>query len=192
MRSDVVLPLASTVPDVGPGSVWPTALLCSTVSSAVFAAGAWVGVEACGIVPVFSFSAWVAVHALFGLGVGLAVTVVLSLGRRIDPALHSSTAARAAAVRLSVFGVALGVAAFAMLSRAALVPLLSSLTAMGASCAGLLLLAKFWLRRIDRLFALPRLDPLRVAGIVAFLLVPLHDGSMTASLGAAWAVMLRR
>ena len=190
MPSSAPIPFASTTPDVGPGSVWPVAVLCGAVSAAVLAASAYVGVEASGVAPAFGFGAWVGQHALWGTLAGVAVTWILRLGHRLDPQLAEPSARRAAAARLATFGVLIGLACLAASSRAPLERLGFVAGALLAGIGALLYLARLWLRSLRRIVALPRLDPLRVAAVVALLLVPLQYESPGASLARAWRVML--
>jgi hypothetical protein len=190
MTSSADLALVSPYPDDGPGSVWPTALLAGGVSAAALAAGTWIALEAAGARPDFGFADWVAEHAVWGMAAGLVVTWILRLGRRVDPALSSPQARRAAALRLGlVSSLALWLVVAATTRALALAPEF----VLGGLLAGLALLlfvARLWLRSLRRVSALPRLDPLKVAVGLALLAAPLQDGGAAASLRAAWQVML--
>jgi hypothetical protein len=183
---------ASAMPDVGPGGVWPAALLSGSVGGAMLAASAWVGIEASGVAPALAFGEWIAQHALWGAFSGIVATAVVVAGARFDASLASRGARRAAAARLALFGAALGLASFAMLARAPLEVLAIVLGAALAGFGGVALLARLWLHDVRALASLPRLDPLKVAAIVALLIVPLQDGAASASLREAWQVMLGR
>lgn len=190
MQHDARIPLDSSSSDEGPGSVWPVALLAGTTSASVFAACAWVGIEACGLRTRVGFGDWVAEHALWGFAAGIVVTWILRLGVRLDPQLAEPRARRAAALRLAVFGALIALVALAVLTRAPLERLLPVLGTMVAGLAAVLWLARLWLGSLRRVAELPRLDPLQVAPVIALLLAPLQDGGAGASLQRAWAVML--
>ena len=49
---------------------------------------------------------------------------------------------------------------------------------------------RLWLGSLRRARELPRLDPLKVAVLLALVLAPLQDGGAAASLRGAWQVML--
>mgnify|MGYP001586905721 CR=1 FL=1 len=190
MNSTTPLPLASATPDAGPGSVWPVALLFGAVSSAALAACAYVGIEASGRAPRIDFGAWIAEHALWGMAAGILVTWILRLGGRFDPLLVEPSSRRAAAARLAVVGVWIGMIALAGLSRAPLERFAVVAGAMFAGLGALAFVARLWLRSLRRIRALPRLDPLRVVALLAVLIIPLHDGLPSTSLAGAWRVML--
>lgn len=192
MDSRAEIPLASLASDEGPGSVWPTAVLFGAASAALLAGGAWVGIEACGVRPVYSFGDWIAEHALWGLAAGVLVTWILRLGVRFDPLLRDPCARRAAAARLAAFGALIALLSFAVLARAPFERLAVVAVAMLASLSALALLVRLWLRELRRLAALPRLDPLKVAAVVALLLAPLQDGGTAGSLQHAWQMMFGR
>lgn len=190
MTAPAPLPLASSTPDEGPGSVWPVALLAGGLSAALLAAGVWVGLEASGARPRFGFADWVAEHALLGLGAGLAVTWILRLGRSLDPLLACERARRAAALRLALLSSLALLCVLAASSRALFDRPFFVLTGLLAGAAAATFGLRLWLGSLRRARELPRLDPLKVAVLLAFVLAPLQDGGAAASLRGAWQVML--
>jgi hypothetical protein len=190
MTAPAPLPLASSAPDEGPGSVWPVALLSGGLSAALLSAGVWVGLEASGAQPRFGFADWVAEHALLGLLAGLLVTGLLRLGRPLDPRLACARERRAAALRLGVLGSLAVLCVLAASSRALFDRPFFVLTGLLAGAAAATLCLRLWLGSLRRARELPRLDPLKVAVLLALVLAPLQDGGAAASLRGAWQVML--
>jgi hypothetical protein len=193
--------LAANTSDVGPGELWPSAVLAGAATGAATALGAWCALEvALGRAPV-GLGDWIALHASVGLLGGVLVTWILALGRRFDVALERPEERRAAAVRLSSLAAAATSLCFGFSMRPDLRQALALLAGLGIG-AGIVFLAG------NRVFGAaqardgsplaplrigpPRLDPLRVAAFVALLLVPLQDGVECSSLGEAWRVMLGR
>jgi len=184
------IPLASTTPDIGPGSVWPTAVLSGSASAAVLAASVWFSFDIAGARPAVPLDDWIAMHALLGLVAGVLVTWILRVGIRLDPLLESASERRAASARLSSIGAAATCVCFAFTAHGG--PRSSALALLGLALGAAVVLgtARFLLRGGASLSALPRLDPLRVAPLVALLIVPLQDGVDAPSLAEAWRVML--
>ncbi len=188
--------LAANTSDVGPGELWPSAVLAGAATGAGTALGAWCALEVAFGRASVGLADWMALHASVGMVGGVLVTWILALGRRFDVALARPEGRRAAAVRLSSLAAAATSLCFGFSMRPDLRQALALLAGLGIG-AGVLFLAG------NRVFgsprtrdgsplALPRLDPLRVAAFVALLLVPLQDGVECSSLGEAWRVMLGR
>ena len=76
-----------------------------------------------------------------------------------------------------------------MLSKPPRAPLATG-RATGAGAAAATLCLRLWLGSLRRARELPRLDPLKVAVLLALVLAPLQDGGAAASLRGAWQVML--
>ncbi len=181
------LPLASSTPNEGPGSVWPVALLSGGLSAALLSAGVGVALEASGAQPRFGFADWVAEHALLGL----LVTGLLHLGRPLDPRLACTRERRAAVPRLGVLAALAVLCVLAASSRALFDRPFSVFASLVAGAAAANLCLRLWLGSLRRACELPRLDPLKVATLLALLLASLRDGGAAASLRGAWQVMLR-
>jgi hypothetical protein len=189
--------LAATTSDVGPGELWPSAVLAGATTAAALAAGAWVALDVAFGHANVAFGDWIALHASMGLVGGVLVTWILALGRRFDGALARPEQRRAAAVRLSSFAAAATSVCFAFALRPDLRQALAAAAGLGIGAAFVVLAGRALVfgPAVQRGFgslALPRLDPLRVAPLVALLLVPLQDGVECSSLGEAWRVMLGR
>lgn len=177
--------------DVGPGGVWPAAVLAGAVSAANCSAGAWLVLSATASAP-FDFADWIALHALLGVVSGVLVTWLLAAGWRLDPLLGATAQRRAAAVRLSSLGAAAACVCFAFSARPQPVTAVSAAAGLALGAALLLATTRLALRKGPSLAELPRLDPLRISALVALLLVPLQDGVDAPSLAEAWRVMLGR
>lgn len=192
MSIDASKLLIAATEDVGPGELWPVAVLSGAVSAAACAAGAWIAIELSFGRTGVELGDWVALHAIVGALAGVCVTLLLAAGWRVDAALVDPGARRAAAARLS----ALGAVAVCVCSGFSLRPAPEQALAIAAglglgvsacALAALRIAASIGLER-----TLPRFDPLRVAPLVALLIVPLQDGVACDSLGDAWRVMLGR
>ena len=184
--------LASALPDVGLGSVWPTAVLAGASLASASAAGAWIGGVAVGGDPTWNFAVWSAEHALWGTGVGALVALGLRVVGRRRPLLSEPVRRRALGLRLTVGLVAAGLALPFVIflaqdpSSRALGPLL-----------GLLGGAGLWTLVARRRRGLSRLDPARVAALVALVTLPLANAFEIAagpppSLLEVWRILLTR
>jgi hypothetical protein len=192
--------LASRVGDAGCGSVWPVAVLVGASASASLAFGAWFAGRVSGEPVPWTASEWVAEHAVWGTLAGALVSLVLRCGAHWDPTLRDPTARRAAAARLAGIWVAVGVICLTAIAAGgrsvASAPILGLL--LGAALW--ILAVRAWLGDSQRLLALPRLDPVRVAVLLAVLTLPLRNGiqpepgmgaeDLVPSLWTAWRVML--
>lgn len=184
--------LASALPDVGLGSVWPTAVLAGATLASTCAAGAWIGGVAVGSDPTWNFAVWSAEHALWGTAAGALVALGLRVAGRRLPALADPARRRALGLRLTVglvvcalalpFALALGEAGLAR----ALGPLLGALGG-----------AVLWFLAARRAPSLRRLDPARVAALVALVTLPLANAfeisaGAPPSLLEVWRILLAR
>ena len=178
-----VVPLASTLPDAGWGSVWPVAILFGSACAAAMSGGAWLGAELLGdgVHPdgagVAGFATWVAEHAAWGTALGAFVTLALRLVARRWAKLRGPAQRRAvAAGSVVACTIALLLALLITLS----VDARQTLAAGSGIVLGFVLWilgVRLWLRRSPRtLEELPRLDPARVAILVALLTIPLAPG----------------
>ncbi len=172
--------LASSRPDHGWGGVWPAAILVGASSAAALSAGTWLGGWT-GTSALPSFPHWVAEHALWGTVLGATVTFGLRLGSSHNPALRVDARRRTVAARATPVGVGLAflVALIGLAGSlgAAAGPALGLAAGAGAWFAGL----RLWLAG-SRSGELPRLDPARVAVLVALLTMPLASSAS----GGAW------
>lgn len=191
------------------GDVWPTAVLFGAVGASAAALGAWLAALASGATRPWFVLDWTAEHALWGTLAGALIAVVVHLGAPHDPALADVGRRRAAAARLATVCVGLGLLALAGLvggGRGEAWPRLAlQLCGAGAGLAlSWTLLARALAGRAAA-GALPALDPLRTAVLLAVLTLPLAAGvrrapldaptalaRLPASLPAAWQVMLGR
>lgn len=161
-------------------AVWPVAALYGALTAAAAALGAWLAAGTSELVRPWSLLDWVAEHALWGTLLGALLALVVRLGARLDPALRDPGRRRAASARLAAISVALGLVALTGAlagSRAgtwgrAWPALASAWLALGATWA---LLGRSLAGR-SRFRALPRLDPARVAVLIALLTLPLAPG----------------
>jgi hypothetical protein len=153
----------------GWGGVWPAAILVGASCAAAMSAGAWLGarVDHPSLPPL---AQWIAEHALWGTVLGAAVTLALRLGSSRNPALLVAARRRWIAVRATPAGVGLAFA-FALLALAGSpAALLGPLVGLGVGAAAWFALLRACLAGSREL---PRLDPARVAVLVAVLTVPL-------------------
>jgi len=182
---------AANTDDVGPGGVWPAAVLSGCASAALFAAGAWLALHQHSSGASVDLGDWIALHAIVGLASGVFVTWLIAAGERYDRLLAAPGQGRVAAVRLSAL-VACCACVCVAFTRP-LDPRQTQLVALGCGAAALVIGALLVeLSRRTAAAGLPRLDPLRVAPFTALLFVPLQDGATCASLAEAWRVMLER
>ena len=173
-------PLASSLPDVGLGSVWPTAVLTGASLAAAGSAGAWVGGLVSGAHPSWSLAVWSAEHALWGTAVGALVSLALRVAGRRRPGLADPVRRRALAWRATRAAVGVGlVLPFALIL--ALNPSLDALRAVSAPLTGVLAGVVLWAAIARRARGLPRLDPARVAALLALVTLPLANAFEVAS-----------
>lgn len=177
--------------DVGPGGVWPAAVLSGCASAALFAASAWLALQSHSFGASIALGDWVALHAFVGLASGVFVTWLVVAGERYDRSLAAPGQGRVAAVRLSALVTCCACVCVAFTRP--LDPRQALLLALACGAAALLIGALLvQLSRSTASAGLPRLDPLRVAPFTALLFVPLQDGATCDSLAEAWRVMLER
>lgn len=189
--------------------VWPVAVLFGAVGASAAALGAWAAALASGVAAPWFVLDWTAEHALWGTLAGALMAAVVHFGAPFDPVLADLGRRRAAAARLAMVCVGLGLVALAALvagGRGAVgsrLPLELCGAAIGLFAAWKLLARALAGRaRVD---ALPALDPLRTAVMLAVLTLPLAEGvrrapldaapapnALPASLDDAWQVMLGR
>lgn len=201
---------------LGTGGVWPVAALFGALTAASAALGAWLAAWVSGSARPWFVLDWLAEHALWGTLAGALLTVVLRLGARFDPSLSDLGRRRAAVARLTVLCVGLGLLALTALLAGSRGEAWSHI-AIELAGAGLglglafALLARCLAGSL-RFEALPGLDPLRTAVLLAVVTLPLAAGprrapldappprmhagialwQLPASLPAAWQVMLGR
>lgn len=187
--------------------VWPVAVLFGAVGASAAALGAWLAALASGAAVPWFVLDWTAEHALWGTLAGALMAAVVHFGAPFDPALADLGRRRAAAARLAVVCVGMGLVALAALvgggngSAWPRLPVHLSGAAVGLVFAWMLLARALAGRA--RVHALPSLDPLRTAVLLAVLTLPLAEGVRRAplddaravvrppdSLGDAWQVML--
>lgn len=184
--------LIAATEDVGPGELWPVAVLSGAVSAAACAAGAWIAMELSRAGASVSLGDWIALHASFGALAGVLVTWLVAAGRRVDVALFEAGSRRAAAARMSSLGAVAVCVCAGFWLRPEPHQALAIAAGLGLGIGACALTALRLAASIGFGRSLPRFDPLRVAPLVALLIVPLQDGVDCASLGDAWRVMLGR
>lgn len=172
--------LASSLPDAGLGSVWPTAVLTGASLAAAGSAGAWVGGVATGAHPSWSIAVFSAEHALWGTAVGALAALALRLAGRRRPGLLDPARRRALAWRVTRVAVGLGLVLPFLLALAAN-PSPGALRAALGPLAGVLAGTLVWALAARRARGLPRLDPARVAVLVALVTLPLANAFEIAS-----------
>jgi len=188
--SPSVLAPASATPDVGLGSVWPTAVLGGASLAAAAAAGAWVAAALTGARPAWSLPVWSAEHALWGTAAGAVVALALRLAERGVPALAVPARRRVVGLWTTAALVSLGLALVlgilgARAAELAPAPLLGALGGAALWLAGA--------RRTRPAQGLARLDPARVAALLALGTLPLANGlaaGRPASLLEVWRLLL--
>lgn len=184
--------LIAATEDIGPGELWPVAVLSGAFSAATCAAGAWIALEFSSAGANVALGDWIALHASVGALAGVLVTWLVAAGRRIDGALLEAGSRRAAAARLSAIGAAAVCVCAGFWLRPERDQALAIAAGLGLGVGACALAALRLAASIGRGRTLPRFDPLRVAPLVALLIVPLQDGVDCDSLGDAWRVMLGR
>lgn len=192
------------------GGVWPVAVLFGAIGASAAALGAWLAALAGGATRPWFVLDWTAEHALWGTLAGGLVAAIVRLGAALDPELADAGRRRAAAARLAIVCVGSGLLALAALlaggrGEAAwwrvVLELCGAAAGLGLAWT---LLARFLAGR-TRVEALPALDPLRTAVLLAVLTLPLAagvrrapsdaphvSGGLPSSLHEAWQVMLVR
>jgi hypothetical protein len=185
------------------------AVLFGAVGASAAALGAWLTAVASGAGAPWFVLDWTAEHALWGTLAGALMAAVVHFGAPFDPTLADLGRRRAAAARLATIGVGLGLVALAASAAGGRPAAWSSVTR--ELCGAALGLVAAWtllargLAGRSRVAALPALDPLRTAVLLAVLTLPLAEGVRRApldvarapahlpdSLGDAWQVMLGR
>ena len=191
------------------GGVWPVAVLFGALGATAAAFGAWLAALAGGATRPWFVLDWTAEHALWGTLAGALVAAVVHFGAPFDPVLADAGRRRAAAARLATVCVGLGLVALAALVAGGRDEAWSRVALELCGAAGGLVLAWTLLARLMtgrlRIEALPAIDPLRTAVLLAVLTLPLAAGvrrapldappaaaRLPASLSDAWQVMLER
>ena len=187
--------LASALPDVGLGSVWPTAVLAGATLASTCAAGAWIGGVAVGSDPTWNFAVWSAEHALWGTAAGALVALGLRAAGRRRPALADPAHRRALGLRLTVVLVVCALAlpfVLALITGGTGGPAAAQGPLLGALAGGVL-----WFLAARLAPSLRRLDPARVAALVALVTLPLANAfeisaEAPPSLLEVWRTLLAR
>jgi hypothetical protein len=204
-RSTRRVALASPIGDVGWGSVWPASVLVGSVASALLGAGTWIGAAAGDVRAPWPFVVWTAEHAATGAALGALASAVFLAGARLDPLLRDLAQRRAASTRLTLLWCALAPVCLAALAGPLERVRPEAVLGFAAGLLAWLPIARAWLGPRPEIAAVPRLDPARVAVVVALLTCPLAGGMalptkaaettgacapLGASLWRAWQVML--
>ena len=191
------------------GNVWPVAVTFGAVGASAAALGAWLAALASGALRPWFLLDWTAEHALWGTLAGALVALIVRFGAPFDPALADLGRRRAAAARLALVCVGLGLVALAGVSASGRAQAWTQVAfELSGALAGLALAWLALARRLGgglRPHALPSLDPLRTAVFLSVLTLPLAagvrrapldgpepSGRPPASLSEAWQVMLGR
>ncbi len=179
--------LSSATPDIGLGSVWPTAVLAGASLAGVAAAGAWFGGAVTGAEVRWNLAVWTAEHALWGTAAGAVVALVLRLVQRALPAIADPTRRRILGRRWTVRLVSAGLLAV-VVWQASGAGLQSLPSPVFGPLFGLLAGIGLWIALARRVGGLVRLDPARVAALVALVTLPLANG-LDPGAGTAWSLL---